>query len=146
MKKSMYFAAIAAIVAGSLVTSCESNTSRVENAEEKVIEAKEDLKEAQKELSKEYPAFRIEAEAKIDANDKRIAELSAIVNKPGDKLFDDMRRKRIEELKQKNADLRNRLYNYEKEQSDWEVFKREFNRDLDGIVEAFKDLGKNNSN
>jgi predicted nucleotide-binding protein (sugar kinase/HSP70/actin superfamily) len=146
MKKSMYFAAIAAIVAGSLVTSCESNTTRVENAEEKVIEAKEDLKEAQKELSKEYPAFRIEAEAKIDANDKRIAELSAIVNKPGDKLFDDMRRKRIEELKQKNADLRNRLYNYEKEQSDWEVFKREFNRDLDGIVEAFKDLGKNNSN
>lgn len=111
-----------------------------------MIEAKEDLKEAQKELSKEYPAFRIEAEAKIDANDKRIAELSAIVNKPGDKLFDDMRRKRIEELKQKNADLRNRLYNYEKEQSDWEVFKREFNRDLDGIVEAFKDLGKNNSN
>ncbi len=144
MKKSMYFAAFAVIVAGYLATSCQSNTSKVENAEENVMDAKEELKEAQADLNQEYPAFRIEAEAKIDANDKRILELSAIVNEPGDKLLDDLRRKRIVELKQKNADLRIRLYNYEKEHSDWEVFKREFNHDLDGIVDAFNDLGKDN--
>ena len=65
--------------------------------------------------------------------------------KPGTALFDDLRKKRIEQLEQKNADLRSKLYGYEKEHSDWEAFKREFNHDMDGVGEAFKDLGKDNT-
>lgn len=146
MKKSIYLAVIAVGIASFLLTSCESRMKKVENAEVNVKDAQKELVVAQTELNKEYPAFRIEAEAKIDANEKRIQELSATVIKNGDKLLNDLRIMRIEELKKKNTAMRNRLYKYEKEHSEWEVFKREFNHDLDGLVEAFKDLGKDNKN
>jgi len=34
---------------------------------------------------------------------------------------------------------------YEKERSDWEVFKREFNHDMNQLGEAFSDLGNKNT-
>ncbi|PKP47249.1 MAG: hypothetical protein CVT92_17120 [Bacteroidetes bacterium HGW-Bacteroidetes-1] len=78
------------------------------------------------------------------SDEVRIEELRAIVNQSGEKLLDDLRRKRIEDLKLKNEDLRRRLDAYELEHSDWEVFKREFNHDMDGLLESLKDIGKNN--
>jgi DNA repair ATPase RecN len=146
MKSKMYYAFFVAILAAGFFASCDSKAKKVENAQENVQDAQQALKEAQRELNKEYPAFRIDAEKKIAANEVRIQELSDIINQPGDKLHDDLRRRRITELKLINADLRNRLDIYEKENSDWEVFKREFNQDMNGLLESLKDIGRNNKN
>lgn len=108
-------------------------------------DAKQELKEEQHDLNKEYPTFKIDAETKISDNEKRIAKLREKLNKPGKVPFDDSRKKRIDELEKKNAALKSRLYGYEKERSDWETFKREFNHDMEGIGDAFKDLGKDNT-
>lgn len=143
MKKTIYYAAISVILAGGLFTSCKTGTKKVEDAKENVQEANKELKAAQQELNAEYPAFKIEAEAKIAANEIRIAELQKKLNKPGVGLLDEGRKKRIEELQQKNANLRNMLVVYEKENSDWETFKREFNHDMDGLGEAIKDFFEN---
>jgi hypothetical protein len=144
MKKRMYYALIIAVLTAGFFASCDSKAKKVENAQEDVQDSKQALKEAQHELNEEYPAFRMEAEKKIAANELRIEELLAIVTQPGEKLLDDLRRKRIAELRLRNADLRNRLDIYEKEHSDWEVFKREFNHDMNGLLESIKDIGKNN--
>ncbi|MEI6312515.1 MAG: hypothetical protein WCP57_09660 [Bacteroidota bacterium] len=40
--------------------------------------------------------------------------------------------------------MKSRLYGYENERTDWIAFKNEFNHDMDGMGEAFKNLGKNN--
>lgn len=145
MKKKIFYIAFIAIAAGSILTSCDSKEKKVEEAKQVVTEAKQDLKETQQELNAEYPAFKTEAELKIADNEKRIAELNAILNKPGKLPLDEMRKKRIVELEEKNAQLKSRLYGYEKERTDWETFKREFNHDMEGLGAAFADLGKKNT-
>lgn len=142
MKKTLFYTAIAAIAAGSIFTSCNSGAKKTET----VQEATENLQDAQADLNSEYPTFKTEAEVKIAANEVRIAELREKLNKPGKAPFDEMRKNRIDELERKNLELKSRLNGYQKEHSDWETFKREFNHDMDGIAEAFEDLGKDNKN
>jgi hypothetical protein len=45
---------------------------KVEDAKENVIEANQDLKEAEAQYEKEWQQFKSEAELKIDANQKSI--------------------------------------------------------------------------
>jgi len=144
MKKRMMYAVFAAIVASSLLASCKSQETRVEDAQDNVRGAKQDLNQAQRELNAEYPAFRADAEAKIEANDRQIADLRTELNRPGKAPLDQARKKKIDELQDKNAALRSRLYGYEKERTDWVAFKAEFSHDMEGIGEAFKDIVKNN--
>ncbi len=66
------------------------------------------------------------------------------MNKPGKAPFDELRKKRIDELEQQNASLRRKLDAYEKENSDWETFEREFNHDMEALGKAFENLGKDN--
>lgn len=135
MKKTLIYTAMIA-VAG--LYSCGSNENK------SVEEAKEELNEAQQELNEEYSSFKIEAEMKIAGNEQRIAELRVKLNEPGKAPFDELRKQRIDNLEQQNADLRTKLDAYEKDHSDWETFKREFNHDMEGIGKAFEDLGKSN--
>lgn len=145
MKNKIIYTALFAITAGAMLTSCDSKEEKVEDAKQEVVEAKQDLKETQQELNAEYPAFKTAAEVKIADNEKRIAELNETLNKPGKLPLDEMRKKKIANLEEKNAKLKSRLYGYEKERSDWEAFKREFNSDMEGLGAAFSDLGKNNT-
>ncbi len=145
MKKTSSYAALALILAGSFAISCESNVQKVKSAQENLIDAKLELKEAQIALNEEYPAFKIEAENKIAANEKRIELLNLVIIEPNDKKFEDLRKRKIEDLNQKNINLRIKLNEYENERSDWENFKREFNHDLDGVIDALKDFGSSNT-
>ena len=145
MKKTIFYTTLLAIAAGSVFTSCDSKEKKVEDAKEEVKEAKEDLNKAQGELNAEYPAYKIDMELRIAENEKQIAHFKEIVNRPGKLPLDEARKKRIDELEERNAQLRSRLNGYETQRSDWESFKREFNHDMDGLGESFKDLGKNNT-
>ena len=144
MKKTIYGFAFSAMIIGAVFTSCESKQEKVEEAKEDVVEAKEDLKEAQRELNAEYPAYRNDMDARITANEKEIARLKEILNKPGEKPLDNARRDKIADLERRNSELRSKLYGYEQERSDWEAFKREFNRDMDDLGNSLRDIGKDN--
>lgn len=144
MKKAFLYTAFAVVTAGSMFTACDSKEEKVEEAKTDVADAKEELKEEKAELNAEYPAFKTEAEVKIIANEKRIAELTVIINKPGKLPLDEARKAKIKQLEEQNAQLRSRLYGYETERSDWETFKREFNHDMEGLGNALEDLGKTN--
>lgn len=143
MKKLLFAATLNFALAAFVFTSCDSKRENVEEAQEEVNEAKEDLHEAQQELNAEYPQYRQAMEDRINANQKRIDDLRAKIN-TGGKPLDEARAKRIQELEEKNAQLRSRLYGYEQERSDWEEFKREFNRDMDELGKSFDDLGNDN--
>ena len=127
MKKTIFYTALLAITAGSIFTSCDSKEKNVEEAKEEVKEADQNLDKAQVELNAEYPAYKTNAEVRIASNENRIVELKVILNKPGKLPLDNARKKRIEELEERNAQLRSRLNGYETQRSDWESFKREFN-------------------
>jgi hypothetical protein len=152
MKKTIYTLAVTALLAGTILTSCDSPAKKEEEAKENVQEAKQDLKEVQKDANaeservanaEEWRAFRNETDARITTNEARIAELRIKLKKPG-KVLDPLYAQRIEDLQKRNIELRARLDNYEKKQSGWESFKREFNHDMDELGHSLKDFSVDN--
>jgi predicted nucleic acid-binding Zn-ribbon protein len=151
MKKITFVLAVAAMLTvGTIFTNCQSSDQKVDDAKTKVQEAKEDLKDVQKDAeaqkaadAEEWKIFKSETELKIKENETRIAELNAKMNMSGKKIEVDYSKK-IEALKQKNKDMQSRMETYDKGQSDWATFKREFNHDMDELGQAFKDLAVDN--
>ncbi len=155
MKKTIIKISIAALlIGGTVFTGCQSSDAKIKAAEEKVEKAKLALEEAQKEADaklikaandQEWISFKPAAEEKIKANEIRIAELKAAKKEPG-KTFDGVYEKRIDALEQQNKDLQARIDAYDKNHSDWETFKREFNHDMDELGDALRDLTVDNTN
>jgi len=142
-----------AMLAMAFLSSCQSNADKLEAANKDVAEAKEELAEARADAreikimvanEEEWRAFKTDAEVKIANNEKRIEEIREKMKKPG-KTFDEMYRKNIDALEERNKDLRKRIGYYENNQSDWDRFKREFNHDMDEIGQALKDLTVDNA-
>lgn len=153
MKKTIITLAVSSmLIAGSVFTSCKSPAQKEDAAQKEVNNAQEDLNDAQNKANteeqkvataEEWAAFKVDAEAKIKNNEAHIAELTVKLNKPG-KILDPIYKKRIETLEEQNRDLKVRLDVYEKNNSDWETFKREFNHDMDELGKALKDLTVDN--
>jgi len=54
---------------------------------------------------------------------------------------------KITDLENRNLAMETRLNNFQTDKNDdWQSFKAEFNRDMEGLGTAFKDLGKDNVN
>lgn len=141
-----------AILAGTFFTSCKSNSEKEADAVEDVVEATDDLNKVTDEVNQdnitkandaEWQAYKMEANKTISENETRITELQTAMKKPG-KTFDDAYKKSIEALVDKNTALKTRITDYENNQTDWDTFKREFDSDMQGLGQAFKDLTVNN--
>ncbi len=149
MKKSII---VLSIIAGTFFTSCKNNEEKSAEAVEDVVEANEDLNKVAEEVNKdnmtkandeEWQTYKAEAYKSISENETRIAELQTAMKKPGS-TFDAAYKKSIESLVDKNTALKNKITDYENNQTDWETFKREFNYDMTELGKAFKDLTVNN--
>jgi len=153
MKKNIFaFTFITILSSGIIFSSCQSSAEKVENAQENVKDANESLQTAQKDSNiaaiktanaEEWKAFKAASELKIDNNKIRIDELKIKMNSTG-KTLDEVYEKRIDSLKERNADLRTRMNKYETGKTDWESFKSEFNRDMDGLGKALKEFTVSN--
>jgi len=155
MKKTIITIAVACMLnAGSVFTSCKSAAQKRAEGQSESTDEQENLNEAQNDANveeqkvataEEWSAFKSEADLKIKSNEVRIAELTVKMNKPGE-LLDPLYKKRIQTLEQQNNDLRARMDAYDKNKSDWETFKREFNHDMDELGQALKDVTVDNKN
>lgn len=151
MKKVIFICTlITTILAGMVFTGCESPAQKTDNAQANVQEAEQDLKDAQKDAAEvaqknaeAWQTFKTESEVKIRANEIRITELKEKMKTSG-KTPDKVYAKNIDLLEQNNKNLNARMVAYEKEQSDWQSFKREFNHDMDELGKALKDFTINN--
>ncbi len=143
MKKIIYFVAFTLMIAAcAFFDSCRGGDEQLNDAREKVIEATKQLKVAKRQWSKEYPKFKLNAENRIAVHEKNIAELKVKLSKPGTIPMDEVRKHSINRLEKKNAASRKSLSAYEREHPDWEIFKREFMKDMDGIGKEISDLGE----
>lgn len=137
---------------GMILLSCQSTKETEEDAKENVQEARHELADVKEDIKadsvkavnvEEWKIFRNEALARIRSNDIRIAALKKKMEKPGNKM-DAQYPESILDLEKRNRELTERMDTYEKNQSDWESFKREYNHDMDQLGEALKDLRVNN--
>lgn len=147
MKQFVYLFSVITIAAGSMLSSCDTTPKdKTENEETKdavVIEEKKDEVTVRVATDEEWAAFKADAQAKIEANEKRIAEIKVKMKKPG-KVLDKMYENRIETLEQRNRDLRAKINAYEVNKTGWDKFKEEFNHDMDELGKAIDDVFTDN--
>ena len=141
MKNKNFILIVLLSIAVVALISCNvDREGKVEDAKENVIEANQDLKEAQALYEKEWQQFKSNAESKIIANEKSINDLKAEIKTASAK-FKAKYEKEVVVLEQKNIELRKKISEYKYEGKDkWEEYKRDFNNNMDVIANGIKDF------
>ena len=121
--------------------SCNSSSTKLEEAKIESAEAETELKVAEKEYLEDLKEYRIAKANEILENEKKIAEYKAL--KADNKVAIN---EKIESIEKKNKELKIKMENYKDDgEENWKTFKSEFNRDMDELGKALKDLTiKNN--
>jgi septation ring formation regulator EzrA len=152
MKKSFLKFASVALLATTFITSCQDSTKKEAEARENVDEAKTDLDEAKTELAnarktateQEWQSFKESTNATVEQNEKRIIDLKMQMKRTG-KSMDEQYAKKINELEEKNREIKEKVNTYNNEASDdWETFKKEYNRDMDDLGRSLKNFTVDN--
>jgi F0F1-type ATP synthase membrane subunit b/b' len=146
MKTKVFTLVAFGFLTGAILPSCDRPQSKVENAKEEVRDAQKDLQKAENDYAMEVSNFKKEADLKISANKKEIDELKEERATKKTAREKEMYDERIAELDRRNDILRDRLHNYneEKRTEKWESFKREFNHDMDELGTSIKDVFRDN--
>ena len=140
MKKSILLLAAFTFITGVILTSCNTPAQKAENAQKDVIEAKKDVEKANQEYLADMKNYRKQMADKIAANGQSIADFNASIESEKEEAKAGYKEK-IAALEQKNSDMKMKMDNYKEEGKEkWEVFKVEFNNDMDNLGKAFKDL------
>ena len=152
MKKSIFTLALTTFIATTVLVSCQDTSKKEEQAQDNVEDARRDLDDAKEELSdarqaataEEWKSFRESTDSTIRQNELRIAQMKANMKNTG-KSIDEMYAKKIEELEQKNNNIKLQVQAYKNDtNSDWEEFKEEYNRDMNELGAAMKNLTVDN--
>ena len=150
MKHPILSQITALLVAGTLLISCQSSTSKLESAKEnmnaatqKVVDANEAFNEA---LQDSIQEFRDASVKQIKHNEMKIKEFKSKIAKEKKEVRIE-NEKKLAELEQKNNELLSRMDNYKDDrQAKWDIFKAEFNHDMNELGEAFQGLTIKNVN
>ena len=146
MKSSLRMLPATILLAAALLSSCNTPAQKVENAQEAVIDAKQDLKQAREAYTLDIENYRKETAERIAANNRTIAAFNERIASQKKEAKEDYR-KTIAELEQKNTDMKKRMEEYKEDgRENWDVFKAEFNRDMEKLGQAFKAFTVRNTN
>ena len=138
MKNKIFTFAVIGCMAGIFLAGCGKKS------EQKVEEAKQELKDAKADYLAEWQKFKTESEAQIKVNEDKIDAYEEKMEKAGHKAKANYK-KAVVELKQKNRDLKRKLEEYKDEgESKWHEFKTNFSHDMDSVGTTLKDLFKDN--
>ncbi len=140
MKSRYFILAVVLLIAGSVFTGCEDNQ---DTAKEEVKKANQDMIDAQTQFEKEWQQFKSDTELIIDANQKQIDDFKAAMKTTSAK-FKAKYENQVLTLEQNNIELKKKLNDYKYAGKDnWEEFKRDFNREVNTVVDALNEIFKN---
>jgi len=142
MKKTIYAITSTVVLSILAFTSCSTPAEKVDQAQENVTKANDKLDSAIKDYLTDIDLYKIETSNRILANEKSITDLNAQLS---NKKMDDRSEyvKKIKELEQKNASLKNKLNTYKADGNEkWKTFKKEFSKEMEDLNESIKDLTK----
>lgn len=135
--------AVAILATGSIATSCKSSSDNVEEKQEDVNDANENLDKAQIEFEKDLEFYRKSKFQSIEENEKSISELKAEYESDKKETKEEYTAK-IEALEKTNKSLKLKMEEYKPSNYDsWKKFEREFNHEMDEFGKAIKDFMAN---
>ena len=144
MKKTTLLLTASIFITASILTGCNTPAQKVENAQENVAEANKNLDSANVEYQADIDNCRKEANDKIVANDKSIADFKARINDQKEEARADYKN-RLAELEQKNSDMKLEIDGYKADGKDnWEIFKSRFGDEMDKLDNSVKDFENKN--
>jgi hypothetical protein len=129
-------------------SACQDPETDTEKAKDKVAEAETDLKTAQQEEDsvvlraaneKEWLAFKAESDMKIKNTEDQVIALKEKLKKEGKAITSEYNN-RIDSLEEKNRELKMRINSYSNNQTNWQQFKLEFNRDMEGLGQSLRNF------
>ncbi len=145
MRKIIFTITVAGFILTTFLAGCNSPSQKVENAEENLEEAKQELSQAQRDSVADYEQFKKESEARIDNNERLITAFKERMATDKQQIKEEDQ-KIIDNLEQKNINMRKKIEEYkEKGKDKWEAFKVEFNHDMDELANALKGLTVKNT-
>ncbi len=134
-----YLLMVSAFIIGTISANAQQVKAKLIDAREDMIVAKADLKQAQKDSIAEYRQFRKESLEKISENNKTIGDLRA-KRADKEKIAAADYTEKVKELEDKNSALRESVNNYRADgNTNWVVFKREFNKQMDALRQSFNE-------
>jgi len=144
MKKTIFTLAITILMASTILTNCKSPAKKIEDAKDNVDNANAKVDEANQELSQaildSIQQYRKESEDLIATREKSINEFK--VRLANQKIENRNKyEKRLEELEQKNSDLKKRLDDFKADgKENWKNFKIEFTKNMEELGTSIKDF------
>jgi hypothetical protein len=145
MKKTIYTISTLLLIILSIFTACNTPAKNVENSADAVIEANEELNEANKNYEEDLAKYKQETYQKLSENEQSAANFRARIATEKKEAKEDYDIK-IAELERRNSDMKKRMEDYKGDSKEkWESFKNEFNNDMNELGTAFKNLTVNNT-
>ena len=133
MKKLIFTIALSLFLINTIFIGCETFTEKDDLTKNDVAEAKDDF-------LTDIENFKAVTAAKIEANNQKIKKLNVKIEytKKDVKAYS---QEQIAILEQKNSEMKIKLDEYKVTGKDnWEIFKAEFNHDMDDLGDAFKNF------
>ena len=138
-----------AFCVGLALTGCQKSDARIEEAKEKVVDARQELKEIRRDVradwQEDWVKFKRDNDQDVASNERRTIDLrrevAAIETRHRAKYSD-----RITELERRNYELRDRVNNC-KDEGDvqWQAFKKSMKLDMDNLKSSLKNVTIKNS-
>ena len=120
---------------------CQSPTQKVENAEQDVVDAQANLKQAQLDSAAVYEKVRADWAVQIADNEKTLADYKVKIAKER-KVQREKDEARLDELEKRNETLKAQMQEFKQDGKDnWETFKTNFKKAADEFGEDMKRLG-----
>ena len=148
MKTRLILNILLATIVISAISSCNKSPKAQEvdlnDAKQEVAIAKVDLDEATTDSVYAFNKYKNSIQIKLVENEKLIANLKANI-KDKDRKTQTLYYKQLENLQLKNTTLKLKIENYKQGPSQkWELFKVDFNRDLDELGKSISNTANNN--
>jgi chromosome segregation ATPase len=145
MKKSLLVFTTYAVMAATTLINCNSPARKNVEAQTEDEANQNDVPKAKEEYLTDIDSYRKEMDDKITANRRSIADLKSRI-KDKDREAAANYKTQINDLEQKNNDLKKRMDEYTAEGKEkWDTFKNEFNHDMDELDRSLKDLTTKNT-
>ena len=137
MKKELIQLTFIACFAAACIAACsspaEQKEEKVQEAKDKVVEAKQELQQAMVDSSNEYMQYKEASEKRLRANDKIIADLKSSIKTEKTELRAKYQ-KQLDEIEKKNEKLKTKIEESKEDAKEkWVVFKENFNREMDTL-------------
>ncbi|MHB8337872.1 MAG: sll1863 family stress response protein [Ignavibacteriaceae bacterium] len=145
MKNKILTLAVIGFMAGIVFMGCQNTEEKnSQQPNESMVETKPDSQAVQTSYSDEWQSFKSTSEQKIQDNENSIAAFKVKMKKSGIKVKAKYNIE-IAKLEATNRAMKKKLEEYKNDgKSAWEDFKTGFNKDMDKLGKAVKDLTSDN--